>query len=128
MVDPIADMLTQIRNAQAVRKPEIKLSNSRVKFAIAKILKDEGFIKEMKVEEKNKILVVNLKYTENNMPVISTIKRISKSGQRIYIESRKIKKVLGGLGSMIISTSQGIMTGKEARKRNLGGEIICEVY
>ena len=128
MVDPIADMLTQIRNSQAVRKPEIKLPYSKVKFAVARILESEGFIKEVRGVDKNKVLEIYLKYTDNNSPVINKLKRISKPGQRIYLESKKIKKVLGGLGSLIVSTSQGIMTGKEARKRNLGGEVICEVY
>ena len=127
MVDPIADMLTQIRNAQAVKKSEVKLPYSKVKIAIAKILSSEGYIKDIKVEDESKFLKIVLKYTGDGMPVIQEIKRQSKPGQRIYVKASEIKKILGGLGTSIVSTSRGIMTGKEARKKKLGGELICEI-
>ena len=127
MLDPIADLLTQIRNAQAVKKLEVVVPYSRIKFKISEILKDEGFILNVKAEEKNKYLRIVLKYSSEGMPVIQEIRRVSKSGQRIYVGSKEIKRVLGGLGISIVSTSRGLMTGKDARKKNLGGELICEV-
>lgn len=127
MTDSIADMLTQIRNAQAVKKPEINIPYSRMKFEVAMILKKEGYVEDVKAEEKDKLLKIVLKYLDNEI-VIRRIERISKSGQRVYVGSKEIKRVMGGLGISVISTSQGLMTGKEARKRNLGGEIICEVF
>ncbi|MFA6296615.1 MAG: 30S ribosomal protein S8 [Patescibacteria group bacterium] len=128
MVDPIADMLTQIRNAQAVKKSEISLPFSKVKLALAKILKEEGYIVDFAILEKNKFLKIVLKYLENGQPIIQKIERKSTPGQRIYVGSKEIKKILGGLGTSIVSTSMGIMTGKAARKRNLGGELICEIF
>ncbi len=128
MVDPIADMLTQIRNAQAVKKPEVTLSYSKVKLGVAKILKEEGYIADFSILEKNKFLKMVLKYLENGKPLIQNIKRVSTPGQRIYVGSKDIRKILGGLGTSIVSTSRGIMTGKEARKKNLGGEAICEIF
>jgi len=128
MIDPIADMLTQIRNAQVVKKPEISLPFSKVKLALAKILKEEGYIIDFAILDKNKLLKLVLKYLENGQPIIQKIERKSTSGQRIYVGSKEIKRVLGGLGTSIVSTSMGIMTGKAARKRNLGGELICEIF
>lgn len=128
MTDAIADMLTQIRNGQAVKKPEINIPCSKVKIAIAKILKEEGYIKDIEVEDKKKILKIVLKYTGNDMPVARRITRVSKPGQRVYVGASEIKKILGGMGISIVSTSRGIMTGKEARKKKLGGELICEVF
>jgi len=128
-MDPISDMLTAIRNAQAVRHPTVSVPFSNLKYEIAEILEKEGFIK--KVEKKGKKVIktieITLKY-ENKIPAISGLKRISKSGQRIYITSREIKKVRGGYGIAIISTSKGLMTNKEAKKQKLGGEVICEIW
>jgi small subunit ribosomal protein S8 len=130
MVDPISDMLTRIRNAQAVKKPDVLIPLSKIKLEIAKVLKEEGFIEDVKKEEINskKLIKINLKYFETGEPVIRGIQRISKPGCRIYTQRSKISKVLRGLGIAIISTSRGLMTDKEAKRRKLGGEVICKVW
>jgi small subunit ribosomal protein S8 len=129
MTDPISDMLNRIRNAQAVFHPTVEIPFSNLKYEIAKILAKNGFIE--KVEKKRrkvkKSIEITLKY-ENKTPAISGLKRISKPGQRIYSDFRKIKKVKGGYGIAIISTSKGLMTDKEARKQKLGGEVLCEIW
>ena len=128
-MDPIADMLTRIRNASWVKKSEVIFPFSKIKFSIVKILEEERFVG--KVERKGKDdgeISVILKYKENNKPAIASLKRISKQGCRIYVTKDKLPKVLGNLGIAIISTSQGIMTNKEARKKSLGGEVLCEIY
>lgn len=129
MVDPIQDMLNQIRNAVAVQREQILLPFSNLKYEIAKIMEKEGFIGKIdkKGKKSKKLLEINLKY-ENKVPVISGLKRISKTGQRIYLSSQEVKPVRGGYGLAIISTSKGLMTNKEARKNKLGGEIICEIW
>ena len=129
MTDPITDMLNQIRNAQAVAKAEVLIPLSKIKFEIAKILSDAGFIGEVKkaVKGKNKVLKIVLKY-DNGVPAISGLDRVSKPGQRIYESVHEIKKVHGGYGMSVVSTSKGLMTNKEARKQKLGGEIICQVW
>ncbi len=128
-MDPIADMLTRIRNAIKVKKPNVVFPYSKIKFDIAKILKEKGFIDDVeKIGKNHGEINVSLKYKENKEPVISNLKRISKPGCRIYVSKDKLPKVLGDFGIAIISTSQGLMTNKEARKRGLGGEVICEVY
>lgn len=128
-MDKVADMLTRIRNAQATLKQEVLVPYSNLKHEIAKILKQEGFVKSVKtVGKKNqKQIRINIKY-KNNTPVIKGLRKISKPGQRIYKSAREIRPVRGGYGISIISTSQGIMTGKEAKERNIGGELICEVW
>ncbi len=129
MTDPIADMLTRIRNAQAVSKPEVSVPFSKIKYQILKILEKENFVEKIEKKGrgiKKKIRIV-LKY-DHKLPVISGLKRISKPGQRIYLPAKKIKSVRGGFGIAIVSTSQGLMTDKEARKKKLGGEIICEIW
>jgi len=134
MTDPIADMLTRIRNSLAVKKTEVVLPYSKIKFALAKILEKEKWIKKAEIfglekEKKDlKQIKIILKYRDNNQPTISTIKRISKSGCRIYVKKDKISKVLNGLGINILSTSQGLMTGQEAKEKGLGGELVCEIY
>ncbi|MBI5221511.1 MAG: 30S ribosomal protein S8 [Candidatus Magasanikbacteria bacterium] len=137
MIDPITDMLNRIRNAQAVFHQTVEIPFSEQKYEIAKILEKEGFIEkaEKKGKTTQKILKIDLKYQKDSLtgsrqlrPVISGLKRISKSGQRIYIRSRDIRPVHGGYGIAIISTSKGLMTNKEARKKKLGGEILCEVW
>ena len=128
-MDPIANMLTSIRNAQAVSKETVEIPFSKLKFGIAEILEKEGFID--KVEKRGrkikKVIEIKLKY-EDKKPVISGLKRISKPGQRIYLSAQEIRRVRSGYGISIISTSKGLMTNKEARKKNMGGEIICEIW
>ncbi|UZE93183.1 MAG: 30S ribosomal protein S8 [Candidatus Nealsonbacteria bacterium] len=128
-MDPIADMLTSIRNAQAVLKETVKIPFSKLKFEIAKILEKNAFVE--KVEKKGRgikrIIEIKLKY-EDKKPVISGLKRISKPGQRIYLRAKKIKPVRSGYGISIISTSKGLLTDEEVRKQNIGGEVICEVW
>lgn len=129
MSDPITDMLNRIRNAQAVGKAAVDLPFSNLKHEVAKILEKQGFIEkvERKGKDFRKTLEISLKY-EDKKPFISGLKRISKPGQRIYIDYRKIKKVKSGYGIAIISTSKGLMTDKEARKNKAGGEALCEIW
>jgi small subunit ribosomal protein S8 len=128
--DPIADMLTRIRNASAARHQAVTVPSSRVKREIARILAEEGFIDSYEtlpdgVQEQ---LVLRLKYVEGKTPVVSGLKRISKPGLRVYARKTEIPRILGGLGLAILSTSRGIMTGQQARKLNLGGEVLCYVW
>ena len=129
MTDPVTDMLNRIRNAQAVFQPTVDVPLSKIKFEICQILAREGFIKafERKGRKNKKIIQITLKYNEK-IPAISGMKRISKPGQKIYLPYKKIKKVKGGYGLSIISTSRGLMTDKEARRKKLGGEVICEIW
>lgn len=129
MTDPVSSMLTQIRNAQAVGKATVDIPFSAFKYEIAKILAKGGFVEKVdkKGKDTKKMLEITLRY-ENKRPAISGLKRISKPGQRIYVDYRKIKKVKDGYGIAIISTSKGLMTDKEARKQRLGGEILCEAW
>jgi small subunit ribosomal protein S8 len=128
--DPIADMLTRIRNASAARHRELTLPSSRIKREIARILVEEGFIDTYSTGQDGvqEMLTVQLKYVEGRTPVVSGLKRISKPGLRVYARKTEIPRVLGGLGTAILSTSQGIMTGSQARKLNLGGEVLCYVW
>jgi small subunit ribosomal protein S8 len=130
VTDPIADMLTRVRNASLARHGEVVLPGSRVKTEIARILVEEGFIAsfENRVEDGHDHLVLALKYVEGKTPVVTGLKRISKPGLRVYARKTEIPRVLGGLGVAILSTSHGIMTGQQARKLNLGGEVICYVW
>ena len=132
VTDPIADMLTRIRNASAARHKELALPSSRVKREIARILADEGFIDSFETmsspDSVQDQLVLRLKYVEGKTPVVTGLKRISKPGLRVYARKTEIPRVLGGLGLAILSTSHGIMTGTEARKQNLGGEVLCYVW
>ncbi|KIL39754.1 30S ribosomal protein S8 [Gordoniibacillus kamchatkensis] len=130
MSDPIADMLTRIRNANVVRHETVEIPASKMKKEIAEILKKEGFIRDAEYVEDNKqgIIRLFLKYGPNNERVISGLKRISKPGLRVYTKSQEIPRVLGGLGIAIISTSKGVMTDKEARQSKSGGEVICYVW
>jgi len=129
VTDPIADMLTRIRNASRARHTEVTIPASRTKFAIARILKDEGFITDFSEAEDGpvKVIRVQLKYV-GKVPVVSGLKRISKPGLRVYAAKTEIPRVLGGLGIVIVSTSKGIMTGAQARKGQLGGEILAYVW
>ncbi|MDD4169174.1 MAG: 30S ribosomal protein S8 [Desulfotomaculaceae bacterium] len=130
MTDPIADFLTRIRNANTFYHDKVEAPASRVKKAIASILKDEGFIRECEFVEDGKqgIVRVYLKYGSNKERVITGLKRISKPGLRVYARKDNIPKVLGGLGIAIISTSRGFMSDKKARKEGLGGEVICYIW
>ena len=130
VTDPIADMLTRIRNASAARHREVTVPSSRVKRELARILAEEGFIESFEVhaEGVQDQLVLRLKYAEGRTPVVSGLKRISKPGLRVYARKTEIPRVLGGLGLAVLSTSQGIMTGSQARKLNLGGEVLCYVW
>ena len=130
VTDPIADMLTRIRNANAMKYKEVKVPLSKTKTEIARILKDEGFIEDYKVrsDESSKTLVLTLKYTNKKERVITGLKRISKPGLRVYTKSTDVPKVLNGFGIAIISTSKGIMTDKEARKQSLGGEVLAYIW
>ena len=128
--DPIADMLTRVRNASAARHREVTLPSSKVKREIARILAEEGFIDSYETEPTGvqETLTIRLRYGEGRTPVVSGIKRISKPGLRVYARKTEIPRVLGGLGLAILSTSHGVMTGQQARKLNLGGEVVCYVW
>ena len=130
MTDPIADMLTRIRNANQNRSKEVIIPSSKMKLEIARILKEEGFIEEFKVnnESVQSTLTLTLKYGHNKERVITGLKRISKPGLRVYAKAEDIPRVLNGLGIAIISTPKGIMTDKLARKNNVGGEVIAYVW
>jgi small subunit ribosomal protein S8 len=130
MTDPIADMLTRIRNAVRVEKPYVDIPTSRFKRGIADVLKREGFIwdwKEVDEEHPSATLRLELKYGPNGERVIQSIKRISKPGRRLYTRGKELKPVLGGLGISIISSSQGVISDREARRDNIGGEVLCEI-
>ena len=128
--DPIADMLTRIRNANLVSHPSVEMPSSKLKVALARLLKEEGFITsyEEKVEGQFKTLSIELKYDENNKPVITNLKRVSKPGLRSYCKAKNLPQVLGGLGVAIVSTSKGLLTDRKARKENLGGEVLAYIY
>ena len=130
VTDPIADLLTRMRNANQMRYNEVVVPSSKLKLEIVKILKAEGYITDYKVE-KGQVqdnIVITLKYGKNKERVISGLKRISKPGLRVYAKAEEIPTALNGLGISIVSTSKGIMTGKEARKENLGGEVLAYVW
>ena len=130
MTDPIADMLTRIRNGNHARHKSVDIPASNIKKEIAKILLDEGYIKNYDLVEDNKqgIIKIDLKYAQSGERVISGIKRISKPGLRVYVKCEDVPKVLGGLGIAIISTSKGIITDKVAREKGVGGEVICCIW
>ena len=130
MTDPIADMLTRMRNANKARFEKVDIPASKMKINIAKILKDEGYIKNYKVTNDNKqgTLHVYLKYMSQGNPVISEIKRISKPSRRVYVGKDDIPVEKSGLGLVIISTSKGVLTDKDARKQGIGGEVICSFW
>jgi len=130
MTDPIADMLTRIRNANLVYHESVDIPASNLKKELARILKQEGFIRDYRVIDDGKqgIVRIYLKYGANKQRVISGLKRISKPGRRVYARRDEIPRVLGGLGVAVLSTSRGIMTDKEARKLGVGGEVICYVW
>jgi len=130
MTDPIADMLTRIRNASTRRFDTVDVPASRLKTALAQVLKDEGFIRDYKVvsDDKQGMVRVFLKYEQGGRAVIGGIKRVSKPGRRVYVGRHEVPRVLGGMGTTILSTSRGLMTDREAREAGLGGEIVCQVW
>ncbi len=128
--DPIADMLTRVRNALKARFQKVDVPASKLKTELARILKDEGYILNYKIVDdgNHKAIRVYLKYTAANAPVISHIERVSRPGCRVYVGSTEIPKVLGGLGVNILTTPKGVMTGKSARKEGVGGELLCQLW
>ena len=128
--DPIADMLTRIRNANIVSHPSVEMPSSKLKVALAKLLKEEGYINnyEEKVDGHFKTLTIELKYDEADKPVITSLKRVSKPGLRSYCKAKNMPQVLGGMGVAIVSTSKGLLTDRKARKENIGGEVLCYIY
>lgn len=129
-LDPIADMLTRIRNAIAARHPKVDVPASRLKMDIARILKEEGYIANYKLAEEGirKTIKIYLKYTPENLPVISKLERISRPGCRVYVGRKEIPRVLGGMGVNILTTPRGVMTGRKAHREGVGGEILCQVW
>jgi len=130
MTDPIADLLTRIRNGMTVRLERVDVPSSKLKVNIVRILREEGYIKNYKVMKDNKqgVLRIFLKYTDSNLPAIKGIQRVSKPGRRVYVGYDGIPPVLSGLGLGILSTSKGVMSDREARRQNIGGEVICSVW
>ncbi len=130
LTDPVADFLARIRNAIQARHPKVDVPASKLKLEIARILKEEGYIANFKAteEEGHKIIRVYLKYSNGNENVISNLARVSRPGCRVYVGRNEIPRVLGGLGINILTTPKGVMTGRQARKEGVGGEILCEVW
>jgi small subunit ribosomal protein S8 len=132
LTDPIADMLTRIRNANKAMQERTEMPSSKVKVEIARLLKDEGYIKDFRVEEREElpydVLVVELKYGRSRERVITDLKRVSKPGRRVYARKDRLPRVLGGMGTAILSTSQGLVTGRTAAERGIGGEVIAFVW
>lgn len=130
MTDPVADFLTRVRNGNMVMHETVEVPGSKLKLGIAGIMKEEGYIKDYEYIEDGKqgIIRIYLKYGSNREKVITGLKRISKPGLRVYVKKDEVPKVLGGLGTAVISTSQGLMTDKKARKKGLGGEVICYIW
>ena len=127
--DPIADMMTRIRNAQAARHEAVEMPHSKMKTEIARVMQREGYVKAYSVEGgPKKILRIYLRYTGDHEPLISGLRRDSTPGRRVYVAAGEIPRVLGGIGIAILSTSGGIVTDKEARKRKVGGEVLCSVW
>jgi len=128
--DPIADMLTRVRNAIASRHPKVDVPASRLKTEIARILKEEGYIANFKVAEEGvkRVIKIYLKYSTANAPVITRIERISRPGCRVYVGRDDIPRVQGGLGINILTTARGVMTGKTAHREGVGGEVLCQIW
>ncbi|MCL4784773.1 MAG: 30S ribosomal protein S8 [Bryobacterales bacterium] len=128
--DPIADMLTRVRNAYAAGHPKVDVPASNLKMEISRILREEGYILNYKLaeEDSKRTIKIYLKYTPTNQPVISKINRLSRPGCRVFVGSKDIPSVLGGMGINILTTPRGVMTGKQARAENVGGELLCEVW
>ncbi len=130
MTDPIADMLTRIRNSVLIKAEKVDIPASRLKVEIAKIMKEEGFIKSYKIikDKKQGILRVTLKYTQDNRPIVEGLKRISKPGRRVYVGKDEVPSVVGGMGIAIVTTPKGIVTDKTCRREGVGGEVLCYIW
>ena len=130
MTDPIADMLTRIRNANMARQEKLDIPSSNLKLEIARVLKEEGYIKNFKLlkDRKQGIVRVYLKYSPDEARVITGLKRVSRPGNRVYVATDEIPRVMGGLGVAILSTPKGVMVDRESRKRNIGGELLCYIW
>ena len=130
LTDPIADMLTRIRNANMALHDTVEMPGSTLKAEVARVLKDEGYITDWELRDARvgTELVVRLKYSRDRRRVISGLERVSKPGRRVYVDRTSIPRILGGMGIAVISTSQGVITGHEARRRGVGGEVICSVW
>jgi small subunit ribosomal protein S8 len=130
ITDPIADMLTRIRNAVMVQHDSVLIPSSKMKIAIAKRLKEEGFITDYEAvrDKSRRMIKIHLKYDENNRPIINGLERVSKPGLRVYVGSKEIPRIYGGLGIAIVSTSKGVMIGKKAWREGIGGELLCYVW
>lgn len=128
--DPIADMLTRIRNGQSAQHQKVEIPGSRLKIELARILKEEGYVSNYRVadHDNKKVLKVYLKYRADRKPVITRLTRVSKPSRRVYVDRRNVPLVIGGMGVAVLTTSKGVMTGKEAREKGLGGEVLCTVY
>jgi len=128
--DPIADMLTRIRNAVMVRHTSVLIPTSKMKLSIARILKEEGFINDYEVlrSKPHRVIKIYLKYSDKNQPVLSVLERVSKPGLRVYVQQKESRRIYGGLGITIISTAKGVMTGQQAWHQRIGGELLCYVW
>ena len=128
--DPVADMLTRIRNADMARHDSVLIPASKMKLSISGILKEEGFISDYEVlkGKLHRIIKIHLKYGDKNLPVISGLKRVSKPGLRVYVQQKEIPRVYGGLGIAIVSTPKGVMTGQQAWRQRIGGELLCYIW
>lgn len=129
-IDPVSDMLTRIRNGMGARQTKVEIPASKLKIEMVRILKEEGYITNYRVatEGSKSTIKVYLKYGADSRPVISKIDRVSKPGRRVYVNSNKVPRVIGGMGVNILTTSAGVMTGVQARKKGVGGEILCSIY
>ncbi len=128
--DPIADMLTRIRNGQAAHHFKVEIPGSKLKIEIARILKEEGYVADYRVanDHNKQVLKVYLKQRADSRPVMTRLTRISKPGRRVYVDARHIPTVIGGMGIAVLTTSRGVMTGRKAREKGIGGEVLCTVY
>jgi len=130
MTDPIADMLTRIRNAVTVRHDYVNIPASKMKVAIAKVLKEEGFVSDFETFEEGprRFIRIHLNYTQSREPLLNGLKRVSKPGLRVYAKSKQMPRVVGGMGVAIVSTPRGVMTAEQARRQNVGGEVLCYIW
>ena len=129
-IDPVSDMLTRIRNAMGARHSKVEIPASKLKIEIVRILKEEGYITNYRIAKESSKTTIKayLKYGSDTRPVISRIERVSKPGRRVFVGSKEVPRVIGGMGINILSTSAGVMTGAQARKKGVGGEIVCSIY
>lgn len=130
MTDPIADMLTRIRNSVLIKAEKVDIPASRLKVEIAKIMKEEGFIKSYKIikDKKQGVLRITLKYTQDNRPIVEGLKRISKPGRRVYVGRDEVPSVVGGMGIAVVTTPKGILTDRVCRREGVGGEVLCYIW